>query len=233
MSATATGYKRSRMDGPATVFDTLLSDIDSTTFDSKVVDGKTNIGTHHGTFHNDEVLACTMLKLLPEYKEAAIVRTRDEEVLKGCQIVVDVGGKYDPAALLYDHHQREFTETYSEAHDVTKLSSAGLVFKHHGKDVITAICKGKDLPGSVIDIFVQKIYEGLMTEVDAIDNGVEIAGDAPVKYRITSNLGARVSRLNPPWNADTSPAAEGEGFRKAMVGENIPVIFLSMTAPNR
>jgi len=32
------------------------------------------IGTHNGTFHCDEVLACFMLKSLPEYKDAQIVR---------------------------------------------------------------------------------------------------------------------------------------------------------------
>lgn len=32
------------------------------------------IGTHSGLFHCDEVLACYMLKTLPEYKNAAIVR---------------------------------------------------------------------------------------------------------------------------------------------------------------
>lgn len=32
------------------------------------------IGTHSGVFHCDEVLACFMLKTLPEYKEATIVR---------------------------------------------------------------------------------------------------------------------------------------------------------------
>ena len=31
------------------------------------------IGTHDGTFHCDEALACYMLKLLPDYKDAAIV----------------------------------------------------------------------------------------------------------------------------------------------------------------
>ena len=29
---------------------------------------KLKIGTHNGTFHCDEVMACYMLKLLPEYK---------------------------------------------------------------------------------------------------------------------------------------------------------------------
>ena len=32
------------------------------------------IGTHNGCFHCDEVLACYMLKLLPEYKDAQIIR---------------------------------------------------------------------------------------------------------------------------------------------------------------
>lgn len=64
------------------------------------------IGTHNGTFHCDEVLACCMLKILPEYNEAEIVRTRDENVLKTCDIVVDVGGKYEPKSHRYDHHQR-------------------------------------------------------------------------------------------------------------------------------
>ena len=32
------------------------------------------IGTHNGQFHCDEVLACFMLKSLPEYKDAEIIR---------------------------------------------------------------------------------------------------------------------------------------------------------------
>ena len=32
------------------------------------------IGTHNGSFHCDEVLACFLLKQLPIYKDAQIVR---------------------------------------------------------------------------------------------------------------------------------------------------------------
>lgn len=32
------------------------------------------IGTHDGCFHCDEALACFMLKILPRYKDAIIVR---------------------------------------------------------------------------------------------------------------------------------------------------------------
>ena len=35
-----------------------------------------------------------------------IVRSRDPAVLKGCDIVVDVGGEYNPDTHRYDHHQR-------------------------------------------------------------------------------------------------------------------------------
>ena len=64
------------------------------------------IGTHDGTFHCDEVLACSLLKMLPEYKDAEIVRTRNPQLLAKCDIVVDVGGVYDAAKHRYDHHQR-------------------------------------------------------------------------------------------------------------------------------
>ncbi|KTG35833.1 hypothetical protein cypCar_00047083 [Cyprinus carpio] len=67
---------------------------------------KMKIGTHNGTFHCDEVLACFLLRQLPEYKDAEILRSRDASLLKQCDVVVDVGGEYDPSQQRYDHHQR-------------------------------------------------------------------------------------------------------------------------------
>lgn len=71
------------------------------------------IGTHDGVFHCDEVMACYMLKLLPQYKDASVVRTREIKKLDDCEIVVDVGSVFDHEKRRYDHHQREFTETLS------------------------------------------------------------------------------------------------------------------------
>ena len=45
------------------------------------------IGTHGGTFHADEVLACVMLKLLPQFENAEIIRTRDSEKLSKLDIL--------------------------------------------------------------------------------------------------------------------------------------------------
>lgn len=38
------------------------------------------IGTHSGVFHCDEALACFMLKQLPDYCDANIIRSRDSDV---------------------------------------------------------------------------------------------------------------------------------------------------------
>lgn len=46
-----------------------------------------------------------MLKQTKEFKGAKLIRTRDPKELGECDIVVDVGGEYDPAAHRYDHHQ--------------------------------------------------------------------------------------------------------------------------------
>lgn len=54
-----------------------------------------------------------MLKRLPQYKDASIIRTRDVAKLNECDIVVDVGAVFDHEKRRYDHHQREFSESLS------------------------------------------------------------------------------------------------------------------------
>lgn len=51
------------------------------------------LGTHSGTFHCDEALGCYMLKRTAKFADAEIVRTRDPDVLKDLDIVIDVGGR--------------------------------------------------------------------------------------------------------------------------------------------
>jgi hypothetical protein len=58
------------------------------------------IGTHSGTFHCDEALGCYLLQQTSKYAGAEIVRTRDPAVLAELDVVIDVGGVYDPGMLL-------------------------------------------------------------------------------------------------------------------------------------
>lgn len=39
-------------------------------------------------------------------QNAEIIRTRDPTQLAECDVVVDVGGEFDPKRDRYDHHQR-------------------------------------------------------------------------------------------------------------------------------
>lgn len=39
-------------------------------------------------------------------QDAEIIRTRDPAQLAECDVVVDVGGEFDPKRHRYDHHQR-------------------------------------------------------------------------------------------------------------------------------
>ncbi|KAK4930400.1 hypothetical protein LTR49_003141 [Elasticomyces elasticus] len=127
------------------------------------------IGTHNGHFHADEALAVFLLRLLPEYKNASLIRTRDPETLNTCTIVVDVGGVHDDSAKRYDHHQREFVATFPD--HSTKLSSAGLVWMHYGKQIIHAVT-GIEPSSSDCELLYTKIYDDFVEAFDGNDNGI-------------------------------------------------------------
>ncbi|XP_060086338.1 MYG1 exonuclease-like [Ylistrum balloti] len=177
------------------------------------------IGTHNGSFHCDEVLACFLLRQLPKYKDAQITRTRDPALLDTCDIVVDVGGIFDAEKNRFDHHQRTFKETMNslnpKKHWNTKLSSAGLVYLHFGHEVLKQILELTD-DDPVLDIVYDKVYDNFVEEIDAVDNGID-QYDGEARYQISTTLSNRVRHLNPNWNED---AEEEVQFKKAydMVG---------------
>lgn len=175
------------------------------------------LGTHDGTFHCDEALAIAMLTLLPEYRESTVLRSRNPEYLSQCSVVVDVGAVCDPSAHRYDHHQREFTGTFSEDRKV-KLSSAGLIYKYFGKRILHRILadSSADLDSSqLVNILYTKVYDGFIQHIDGIDNGIEVA-DGELKYVISTTLSSRVGKLNPSWNDDQSAEYANQQFLKAV-----------------
>ncbi|EIE18778.1 metal-dependent protein hydrolase [Coccomyxa subellipsoidea C-169] len=173
------------------------------------------IGTHNGSFHCDEALGCFLLKRTDHFKDADIVRTRDEDILKQLDIVIDVGGKYDPDACRFDHHQRGFAEVFGHGFQ-TKLSSAGLVYKHFGRDIIAKLLESRKDHEQVEKVYLA-VYKHFMEAIDAIDNGInQWDVDTPPKYMSTTNLSSRVGALNPRWNEDQSSERTDEQFLKAV-----------------
>ncbi|KAJ0406638.1 hypothetical protein ATCC90586_006138 [Pythium insidiosum] len=181
---------------------------------SAIAQGGKYIGTHNGSFHCDEALAVSMLKLLPAFAAHDILRTRDESKLAQCDAVVDVGGVYDAASNRFDHHQKTFEGTFEQGF-VTRLSSAGLVYKHFGKDIIREIAAPTTLDDATVELLHRKTYKNFIEHIDGIDNGVEIAA-GPLKYQMSTTLSARVGFLNPGWNEDFSDDSVNKQFQQAM-----------------
>ncbi|CAO3656258.1 unnamed protein product [Mucor fragilis] len=173
------------------------------------------IGTHSGHFHCDEALAVSLLKKTKEFTGAQLIRTRDANKLAECDIVVDVGGVYDPATHRYDHHQRGFTETFDDKHK-TKLSSAGLVYKHFGKEVVMHLL-GKTEMDADVEMLYQKTYHGFVEALDANDNGISAYPNtvSPLYKESPTSLYHRVAKKNPNWNEPMTDAEIDARFVEA------------------
>jgi len=138
-----------------------------------------------------------MLHQTLEFKDAEIIRTRKPEVLDTLDCLVDVGAVYDPSNHRYDHHQITFTDFFDGNHSI-RLSSAGLVYKHFGRQILEKLT---GIEGATLDVIYHKIYDDFIQAVDALDNGVnQYDTTAPPRYAIHTDLGSRVGRLNPGWN---------------------------------
>jgi uncharacterized UPF0160 family protein len=202
----------------------------------KTSEGGVKIGTHNGHFHADEALAVHMLRQLPTYASASLVRTRDPALLATCHTVVDVGGEYDASQNRYDHHQRTFATTFPGR--PTKLSSAGLVYLHFGKALVaqrlgSSSSQGVDENSDIVEVVWRKVYESFIEALDAHDNGISAYDPAAlaaagIEKRFGNGnftLGAVVGRLNPNWNetlpSDPVEAQAAEDARFEMASRRI------------
>ncbi|KAL7123588.1 hypothetical protein ACP275_01G114200 [Erythranthe tilingii] len=174
------------------------------------------VGTHNGSFHCDEALGCFMIRLTQKFSDAHIVRTRDPQVLESLDAVLDVGGVYDPIKDRYDHHQKGFEEVLGHGFN-TKLSSAGLVYKHFGKEIIAKELQVDEDHPDVFRLFLA-VYKSFMEAIDAIDNGInQYDTEQPPRYVNNTHLSSRVGKLNLDWtNPDQSSEKENEAFERAM-----------------
>ncbi|KDN52628.1 metal-dependent protein hydrolase [Tilletiaria anomala UBC 951] len=162
----------------------------------------------------DEALAVSMLRRLPRFSQMPLTRTRDMSLIDRGTIVVDVGATYDATKNRFDHHQRGFEETFDADHKV-KLSSAGLTWKHFGKDILR-ISAPALTPEEVETLYI-KMYDDFVEGIDGIDNGVERYPAAAGKpaYKDRTDLSSRVSYLNPRWNEEVDDEERMRRFERA------------------
>jgi len=180
----------------------------------KATETKKVIGTHNGTFHCDEALAVYMLRQTLTYANAELIRTRDPATLDTCDIVVDVGAVYDESLKRFDHHQRGFEEVFGHGFQ-TKLSSAGLIYKHFGQEIIASRFQ-LQLEDPTVKTLWLKVYKEFIEAIDGVDNGVsQYPRDITPKYRNRTDLSARVGWLNPAWNEPFDSKTVDAQFVKA------------------
>lgn len=75
------------------------------------------VGVHDGNHHADDVLAVSLLQTLYPDFDIQVIRSRDVNISLMCDVVLDVGGKYD-GIKHFDHH-----------HDPSLKCSVSLLWK--------------------------------------------------------------------------------------------------------
>ncbi len=146
--------------------------------------------THDGVFHADEVMACAILKTFSKATHV-IERSRDQSVITSADIVVDVGGVYDPINGRFDHHQKGGAGTRENG---VPFSSCGLIWKHFAQQGWWKYRVPQALWCKIMDT----VDRELVQVIDAVDCGVE---------GFDKGISQAIVGFNPTW-MDETPAAD-------------------------
>lgn len=159
------------------------------------------IATHDGPFHTDDVACVSALQLICDY---GVIRTRDPKKLEQANILVDVGGEYDPSNDLFDHHQKGGAGARENG---VSYASFGLVWKKYG----SYICKevlGEEYKID-FDQVAKLVDETLVQGIDARDNGVKT--HIGINNANVYSISDIISAFNPNWFA--IPSFDGPFFQ--------------------
>lgn len=160
--------------------------------------------THSGGFHADELLSSVVLTRL--FPQAELRRSRAPEwITPGVdRIIYDVGGLYDPALQIFDHHQRDAPMRA----DGNPYSSFGLIWKHFGHEYLRAL----SVPEANLDSVHANFDAKFVLLIDQLDNG---ALDPSVAGPLAGmTLPGLLETLKPVFD-DTDPQSEMRAFHKA------------------
>ena len=161
--------------------------------------------THSGGFHADEVFSSVILTRL--YPSAKLVRSRAPQwITPGPdRVIYDVGGAYDAAAGIFDHHQRGAPLRP----DGQPYSSFGLIWHHFGR----AYLEASNVPAEDVEALHASFDASFVVPVDLVDNGAVSLSEAGPLASMT--LPGLIETLKPVFDS-TDPAAEEAGFSLAL-----------------
>lgn len=159
--------------------------------------------THSGGFHADELLSSAVLTRI--FPLATIIRSRAPEwITPGAdRIIYDVGGAYDAAAGIFDHHQRGAPLR----DDGQPYSSFGLIWKHYGRDYLAA----SNVPAAHVETVHASFDAGFVLPIDLVDNGA-LSPSGPLASLSLSSL---LETLKPDFD-DAAIDADDRAFHSAL-----------------
>ncbi|WP_349295442.1 MYG1 family protein (plasmid) [Thioclava sp. 'Guangxiensis'] len=165
----------------------------------------THLVTHSGGFHADEVFSTVILTLL--FPQAELVRTRDAGWITPAEgrVIYDVGGDFDAARNIYDHHQREAPLR----EDGAPLSSFGLIWAQFGRDYL----RGFGIAEEHLDEVHASVDRSFVMPVDLVDNGKLSVSEAGALQAMT--LPGLIETLRPVFD-DRDPEGEINAFWQAV-----------------
>lgn len=142
----------------------------------------TDIITHSGPFHADDVIGVSILRTL--FPKAIVHRTREQVTLQRALemssiAMVDVGGVGGTieaeAYNNFDHHQREGG---GPRDNHCPYAAAGLVWKKFGEDYIKAVVPDVRQAKQI----AEEVDSEILQFVDAVDNGALVASKPTLKF---------------------------------------------------
>ncbi len=147
---------------------------------------KIKVVTHSSKFHTDDIFAVATLMLVLGEDNVEVIRSRDMEVIKTGDYVVDVGEIYDPNTNRFDHHQKGGA---GKRENGVPYASFGLVWKHFGEK----ICSNIDV--------AKNIDQSLVQPIDANDNGFQFL-DSKIQNLYPVDVGFMTYIFSPTWKED-------------------------------
>ncbi|MFK8034903.1 MAG: MYG1 family protein [Hyphomicrobiales bacterium] len=165
----------------------------------------TNLVTHSGGFHADELLSSVVLTRI--YPQADIKRTREKQWIAPSpeKIIFDVGGDYNPENQIFDHHQRPSPLRA----DGQPYSSFGLVWANYGRTYLAAM----DVPAHDIEAIHSAFDAKFVLPIDLLDNGAMEPSVAGPLSPLT--LPSLLGSLKPVFD-NASPNADDDAFFAAL-----------------
>ena len=153
------------------------------------------IGTHDGSFHADETVACALISYIHEHCE--VIRSRNPQELERADIIIDVSGKNDERH--FDHHSNDFKLSRPNGID---YATAGLMWQKFGREFLQKIAhehfsaeQRQLLTDEIYQAAQERIDREVMYGVDLNDNGQlnsylreKIHPETPGEQRIMNEL---------------------------------------------